>query len=111
MGGDVYIVTSQYNTSKTCTTVNSHPHVHYIPQDGRTALMQASFRGHHKVVDLLTNAGAAGDVQDEVCLRNQKTAYYYQFSLSFVKISNGQHAFLYLSLTERKLPYTHIHTQ
>ena len=58
MGGDVYIVTSQYKTL--CTTVNC------IPQDGRTALYQASFNGHHKVVDLLTNAGAAVDVQDEV---------------------------------------------
>ena len=66
MGGDVYIVTSQYKTS--CTTVNSHPHVHCIPQDGRTALYQASFNGHHKVVDLLTNAGAAVDVPEEVCM-------------------------------------------
>ena len=33
-----------------------------------TALKEASFIGHHKVVDLLTNAGAAVDVQDEVCL-------------------------------------------
>ena len=66
MGGDVYIVTSQYNTS--CTTVNSHPNVHCIPQDSWTALMLASFFGHQKVVDLLINAGAAVDVQDEVCV-------------------------------------------
>ena len=64
MDGDVYIVTSQYKTSR--TTVNSHSHVHCIPQDGRTALWTASFDGHHKVVDLLTNAGAAVDVQAEV---------------------------------------------
>ena len=64
MGGDVYIVMSLYKTS--CTTVNSHPHIHYIPQDGSTALQQASAYGHHQVVDLLTNAGAAVDVQDEV---------------------------------------------
>ena len=64
MGGDVYIVMSLYKTSS--TTVNSHPHVHNIPQDGRTALHQASVNGHHKVVDLLTNAGAAVDVQKEV---------------------------------------------
>ena len=64
MGGDVYIVISLYKTS--CTTVNSHPHIHYIPQDGRTALYQASACGHHKVADLLINAGAAVDVQDEV---------------------------------------------
>ena len=64
MGGDVYIVTSQYKTSR--NTVNSHLYVHYISQDGRTALYQASVDGHHKVVDLLTNAGAAVDVQAEV---------------------------------------------
>ena len=64
MGSDVYIVISLYKTS--CTTENSHPHIHYIPQDGRTALYQASACGYHKVVDLLTNAGAAVDVQDEV---------------------------------------------
>ena len=64
MGGDVYIVMSPYKTS--CTTVNSHPHIHNIPQNGRTALYQASVNGHHKVVDQLTNAGAAVDVQDEV---------------------------------------------
>ena len=64
MGGDVYIVMSPFETS--CTTVNSHPHIHYIPQDGLTALYHASCYGHHKVVDLLTNAGAAVDVQNEV---------------------------------------------
>ena len=48
--------------------VNCHPHVHVIfPQDGRTALYQASAYGHDKVVDLLANAGAAVDVQEEVC--------------------------------------------
>ena len=63
----MYIVISHYKTS--CTTVNIHPiNVHYIPQDGSNALEEASFNGHHKVVDLLTNAGAAVDVQDEVCL-------------------------------------------
>ena len=55
---------SPHKTS--CTTVNSHPLVHYIPQDGRTALYLASINGQHKVVDQLTNAGAAVDVQDEV---------------------------------------------
>ena len=64
MGCDVYIVISLYKTSS--TTVNSHPHIHNIPQDGCTALHQASAFGHHKVVDLLTIAGAAVDVQDEV---------------------------------------------
>ena len=42
--------------------------MHTILQDGRTALYQASIWGHHKVVDLLTNAGAAVDVQAEVCV-------------------------------------------
>ena len=37
-----------------------------IPQDGHTALYQASVNGHHNVVDLLTNAGASVDVQNEV---------------------------------------------
>ena len=65
----MYIVTSHYKTS--CTTVNIHPiNVHYILKDGSTALEEASFNGHHKVVDLLINAGAAVDVQDEVCLFN-----------------------------------------
>ena len=67
MGGDVDIVTSQHKTS--LNTVNSHLYVHYIPQDGHTALYQASFYGHHKVVDLLTNAGAAVDVQTEVSVQ------------------------------------------
>ena len=64
MGSDVYIVISLYKTSS--TTVNSHLHMHCIPQGGLTALYQASVNGHPKVVDLLTNAGAAVDVQDEV---------------------------------------------
>ena len=47
-----------YKQSSTCTL--------YIPQDGWTALIKASFNGHHKVVDLLTNAGAAVNIQAEV---------------------------------------------
>ena len=39
----------------------------FIPQNGRTALWEASITGHLKVVEVLTNAGAAVDVQDEVC--------------------------------------------
>ena len=46
--------------------VHSHTSVHYIPQGGFTALHAASACGRHKVVDLLTNAGAAVDVQMEV---------------------------------------------
>ena len=38
----------------------------YTPQDGRTALYQASFNGHSQVVELLTNAGAVVDIQNEV---------------------------------------------
>ena len=38
-----------------------------IPQNGQTALRAASFEGHQNIVELLTNAGAAVDVQDEVC--------------------------------------------
>ena len=64
MGGDVYLGTSQYKTS--LNIVNRLSYVRYIPQDGRTALYQAIVNGHHKVVDLLTTAGAAVDVQAEV---------------------------------------------
>ena len=56
----------QTNVSLLLNTGNRSLHLHYIPQDGRTALNQASYNGHHKVVDLLTNAGAAVDVQAEV---------------------------------------------
>ena len=37
-------------------------------QNGRTALWQASIGGHDKVVEILTNAGAAVDVQNKVHL-------------------------------------------
>ena len=62
------MVTFTWWYHNTRTNVHSHTHVQYIPQDGRTALHQASAYGHHKVVDLLTNAGAAVDVhvQEEV---------------------------------------------
>ena len=39
----------------------------YIPQNGLTALWTACFEGHPKIVELLINAGAALDVQEEVC--------------------------------------------
>ena len=35
-------------------------------QDGQTALEQASFRGHHNVVEFLLGAGANPDLQDKV---------------------------------------------
>ena len=35
-------------------------------QDGWTALKQASFNGHHNVVELLLGAGANPDIQDKV---------------------------------------------
>ena len=41
-------------------------HLYLTPQDGRTALYTASFNGHEKVVELLTNAGAVVDIQNEV---------------------------------------------
>ena len=39
---------------------------HYIPQDGRTALMLASDSGHTDVVKLLLSSGAQVDLQDKV---------------------------------------------
>ena len=39
---------------------------HSTIQDGWTALQQASFKGHHKVVELLLGAGANPDLQDKV---------------------------------------------
>ena len=41
----------------------NHP---FTIQDGWTALKQASFKGHHKVVELLLGAGANPDLQDKV---------------------------------------------
>ena len=35
-------------------------------QDGRTALMMATNKGHDGIVDLLVKAGASLDVQNEV---------------------------------------------
>ena len=39
---------------------------HLFMQSGQTALEQASFKGHHKVVELLLEAGANPDLQDVV---------------------------------------------
>ena len=39
---------------------------HSTIQDGWTALQRASFKGHHKVVELLLGAGANPDLQDKV---------------------------------------------
>ena len=39
---------------------------HSTIQDGRTSLKAASFKGHHKVVELLLGAGANPDLQDKV---------------------------------------------
>ena len=41
----------------------NHP---FTIQDGWTALKQASFNGHHKVVELLLGAGANPDLLDKV---------------------------------------------
>ena len=35
-------------------------------QDGQTALVQASIKGHHNVVEFLLGAGANPDLQDKV---------------------------------------------
>ena len=49
---------------------NYYSHVvtitHFTIQDGWTALKQASFNGHHKVVELLLGAGANSDLQNKV---------------------------------------------
>ena len=42
----------------------------FTPQNGHTALWEASIAGHLKIVEVLTNAGAAVDIQDEVCFLN-----------------------------------------
>ena len=39
---------------------------HFTIQSGNTTLMQASFKGHHKVVELLLGAGANPDLQTKV---------------------------------------------
>ena len=39
---------------------------HSTIQNGRTALTSASFRGHHKVVEVLLGAGANPDLQNKV---------------------------------------------
>ena len=39
---------------------------HSTIQDGWTALKQASFRGHHKVVEVLLRSGANPNLQDKV---------------------------------------------
>ena len=38
----------------------------FSPQDGRTALMQASIKGHTDVVQLLLSIGAQVDLKDKV---------------------------------------------
>lgn len=39
---------------------------HLVKQNGWTALCQACFNGHHKVVEYLLRAGANPNMQDEV---------------------------------------------
>ena len=39
---------------------------HFVPQDGRTALMRASIKGHTDVVQLLLSIGAQVDLKDKV---------------------------------------------
>ena len=51
-----------------CANLKSHKFaICLTPQNGRTALYQASKNGHSSVVEVLTNAGAGFmDIQDEV---------------------------------------------
>ena len=58
-----------------CTPFNCLFHVHHcdstvlshcVPQDGVTALLVASFKGHTDVVQLLLSSGAQVDLQDAV---------------------------------------------
>ena len=39
---------------------------HFVPQDGRTALMRASIKGHTDVVQPLLSIGAQVDLKDKV---------------------------------------------
>ena len=52
------------------TVVTEPSHVvtltHSTIQNGGTALKRASFKGHHKVVELLLGAGATPDLHDKV---------------------------------------------
>ena len=50
-------------SSVTCSVVTI---VHFIIQDGSTALRASSYKGHHKVVELLLGAKANPDLQDKV---------------------------------------------
>ena len=49
---------------------------HSTIQNGFTALIAASFNGHHKVVELLLGTGANPDIQDKVrtvvCMSNER---------------------------------------
>ena len=50
--------------------------IHFTTQDGNTALIQASFKGHHRVVELILRAGANPDMQNKVsteCMGQQCT--------------------------------------
>ena len=49
-----------------CRTISCGCFHHSTIQDGFTALKQPSFKGHHKVVELLIGAEANPDIQDKV---------------------------------------------
>ena len=48
---------------------------HFIIQNSDTALMQASFKGHHGVVELLLGAGANPDMQNKVSTGRDSSVY------------------------------------
>ena len=48
---------------------------HCVPQDGKTALMYASYTGHTDVVPLLLSSGAQVDLQDKVRHKHQLDSY------------------------------------
>ena len=66
-----FIIDTMSHQGELLSTVIVEPsHVvtltHSTIQDGWTALKRASFKGHHKVVELLLGAGANPDLQDKV---------------------------------------------
>ena len=65
-------ITKVFSTSSTCCSLSTIiiailvGLTHSTIQDGQTALKQASFSGHQKVVELLLGAEANPDLQDKV---------------------------------------------
>ena len=80
------IDTTSYQGVLLSTVIVEPSHVvaltHSIIQNNETALDLASYKGHHKVVELLLAAGANSDLQDKV--RTE------QDSCVHVNLSNGR---------------------